>query len=181
MTGRIAVRDASGVVPPPPRLRQRRPARRPSGSPTSPSIPPRSRPDRDHVAWTNDDAVPHTATALDGAFDSGIFDPGASFSQTFADPGTYEYRCNLHPQMTGTIVVEGEPTGAPPAEAAAPAAQPEPESGAAEAAVPEAAPSPAATPGPAAQAAADEPVRSASGSCSSPRTTTPAWRRSAPC
>jgi plastocyanin len=61
------------------------------------------------VAWTNDDAVPHTVTSTDGAFDSGIFDPGGSFSFTFNEPGSFGYICQLHPQMQGTVTAEGEP------------------------------------------------------------------------
>ena len=60
------------------------------------------------VAWTNDDCVPHTVTSTDGAFDSGIFDPGASFSFTFNEPGSFAYVCQLHPQMQGTVTAEGD-------------------------------------------------------------------------
>ncbi len=57
------------------------------------------------VIWTNSDTVPHTATAGDGAFDSGILDPESSFEYTFDEPGTYAYTCLIHPEMKGTIVV----------------------------------------------------------------------------
>jgi len=57
------------------------------------------------VTWTNSDTVPHTATATDQTFDSGILDPGKSFSHTFEKAGTYDYSCLVHPQMKGTIVV----------------------------------------------------------------------------
>lgn len=57
------------------------------------------------VTWTNSDTMPHTATASDGAFDSGVFDPGASFSYTFDEAGSFDYACLLHPEMLGTIVV----------------------------------------------------------------------------
>jgi plastocyanin len=56
------------------------------------------------VTWTNDDDVPHTATAGDGAFDSGTLPPGASYGHIFAAPGTYPYACLIHPGMTGTVV-----------------------------------------------------------------------------
>ena len=58
------------------------------------------------VTWTNLDAVAHTATAADGAFDSGNLDPGQSFSFTFDAPGTHDYVCRYHPNMRGTVVVE---------------------------------------------------------------------------
>jgi plastocyanin len=40
-------------------------------------------------------------------FDSGVFDPGRSFTVRFDQPGTYTYVCTLHPGMGGTIVVTG--------------------------------------------------------------------------
>jgi plastocyanin len=57
------------------------------------------------VTWTNSGAAPHTVTADNGAFDSGRLAPGASFSQTFGTAGTFTYHCEIHPQMTGSIVV----------------------------------------------------------------------------
>ena len=57
------------------------------------------------VTWTNQDIVPHTATADDGSFNSGKLSKSESFSFTFEEPGTYEYFCEFHPNMTGTIVV----------------------------------------------------------------------------
>jgi plastocyanin len=56
------------------------------------------------VTWTNEDDVPHTATATDGTFDVSL-SPGASGSHRFDEPGTYAYACSLHPQMTGQITV----------------------------------------------------------------------------
>ena|SRR5215211_2862602 len=35
------------------------------------------------VTWVNDDQAPHTATANDGAFDSGTLQPGQSYSFVF--------------------------------------------------------------------------------------------------
>ena len=57
------------------------------------------------VTWTNMDYVPHTVTADNGAFDSGMMANGAQFSFTFNEPGTYTYICTYHPNMTGTVVV----------------------------------------------------------------------------
>jgi plastocyanin len=51
------------------------------------------------VTWVNDDQVPHTVTANDGAFDSGTLQPGQSYSFAFDKPGTYAYHCNIHPYM----------------------------------------------------------------------------------
>jgi plastocyanin len=58
------------------------------------------------VTWTNADAVPHTATASDGSFDSGNLSPGQSYAFTFSTPGSYPYVCQYHAGMHGTIVVQ---------------------------------------------------------------------------
>lgn len=57
------------------------------------------------VTWVNNDQTPHTATANNGAFDSGTLQPGQSYSFTFDKPGTYAYHCNIHPDMTATVTV----------------------------------------------------------------------------
>src|SRR5215204_4291219 len=57
------------------------------------------------VTWVNNDQAPHTATANNGAFDSGTLQPGQSYSFTFDKPGTYAYHCNIHPDMTATVTV----------------------------------------------------------------------------
>jgi YVTN family beta-propeller protein len=57
------------------------------------------------VAWTNADSVAHTVTSDTGVWDSGDVAPGASFSFTFNQPGTYAYHCMHHPYMKGEIVV----------------------------------------------------------------------------
>ena len=59
------------------------------------------------VVWENPSDAAHTVTGDDLMFDdSGLIDPGQSFRQAFADPGTYHYRCAPHPWMEGVIVVE---------------------------------------------------------------------------
>jgi len=59
------------------------------------------------VTWTNNDSTPHTATAQDRAvLQSGTLEQGASFSQTFTTAGTYEYFCEFHGNMKGTVIVE---------------------------------------------------------------------------
>lgn len=64
------------------------------------------------VLWTNSDPLQHTVTADDGSFDSGLVDPGATFSQEFDTPGTYQYFCVPHGSaglhgMSATIIVDG--------------------------------------------------------------------------
>jgi plastocyanin len=57
------------------------------------------------VIWKNRDSVPHTATAADGSFDTGTIEEDKIKSETFKEPGTYEYVCSIHPQMHGTVEV----------------------------------------------------------------------------
>lgn len=58
------------------------------------------------VVWTNTATRAHTATSNDGAFDSGRLESSGTYSYTFTTPGTYSYRCTIHPGlMTGTITV----------------------------------------------------------------------------
>ena len=67
------------------------------------------------VTWSNDGQDEHTVTADDGSFDSANLDPSQGFSWFFDQAGmTFHYTCALHPWMTGTIVVTGDP--APPAD-----------------------------------------------------------------
>ena len=59
------------------------------------------------VTWTNQDSTQHTVTV-----DSGVgprsqpLDNGDSYSYTFAQSGTYTYKCTFHPNMTGKVIVE---------------------------------------------------------------------------
>jgi plastocyanin len=57
------------------------------------------------VTWTNDDPAPHTVTAEDGSFDSGTLEVGQTFSVAIEGNGPVSYRCEIHPEMLGTITV----------------------------------------------------------------------------
>ncbi len=46
-------------------------------------------------------------TADNGLFDSGVLEPGASYSVWFDGAGTVPYHCAIHPDMQGSIVVGG--------------------------------------------------------------------------
>jgi plastocyanin len=59
------------------------------------------------VTWRNADPTAHTVSARDGAFDSGTVDPGAAFGITFERAGTFEYFCQIHPTMRGSVRVVG--------------------------------------------------------------------------
>ena len=70
------------------------------------------------VTWMNSDGlIPHTVTAgtpysethgldLQNGFDSDFMSGGATFEYTFEAPGHYDYYCELHPWMMGTVTVE---------------------------------------------------------------------------
>jgi len=59
------------------------------------------------VTFMNDDVMTHTVTENSGAFDSGNIPPGGTYLRNFTAIGTYNYHCNIHSGMTGTIVVLG--------------------------------------------------------------------------
>lgn len=58
----------------------------------------------DRVKWINRGNVTHTSTSR-GVWDSGPLSPGESFRRRFRRVGEFAYRCSIHPEMTGTIVV----------------------------------------------------------------------------
>ena len=64
------------------------------------------------VIWTNDGTSSTTITSgtaeigPDGFFDSGLVEPGSSFSFKFEEPGEYHYFSMVHPWMEGLIVVQ---------------------------------------------------------------------------
>lgn len=57
------------------------------------------------VTWTNHDDEPHLVVASEGAFRSGALDTGDHFQFVFAEPGSYDYFCALHPHMRGVVTV----------------------------------------------------------------------------
>ncbi|MEQ8841356.1 MAG: plastocyanin/azurin family copper-binding protein [Acidimicrobiales bacterium] len=59
------------------------------------------------VTWRNDQGVPHTVTGDNDEFDSAELAEGASFTQVFDEVGTFAYHCDIHPDMTGVVNVQG--------------------------------------------------------------------------
>ena len=59
----------------------------------------------DTITFTNEDGAPHTGTALDGSFDTGRLNKGESGTVTLSSAGTFEFKCNFHPNMKGTVTV----------------------------------------------------------------------------
>ena len=57
------------------------------------------------VEWKNSDIVPHNVRSDAPQFASKTLDPGRSFKWKAAKKGSFPYRCTLHPEMTGTLVV----------------------------------------------------------------------------
>ena len=57
------------------------------------------------VRWTNNDQLQHTVTANDGSWDSGLINPGGSWTHTFTQAGEFAFHCTPHPFMKGVVVV----------------------------------------------------------------------------
>lgn len=57
------------------------------------------------VTASNQDEATHDWTSRSSVWRSGDLPQGASYSFTFPTSGTFDYLCERHPQMTGTITV----------------------------------------------------------------------------
>ncbi len=63
------------------------------------------------ISWVNDSVTIHTITSgnpadgFDGIFDSEIVMAGDTFSHTFTESGQFNYYCQIHPWMQGTVMV----------------------------------------------------------------------------
>lgn len=57
------------------------------------------------VTWMNMDSASHTVVAAGNAFSSGNLNNGQSYEHTFDETGTFEYKCVIHPSMSGKVIV----------------------------------------------------------------------------
>jgi plastocyanin len=57
------------------------------------------------VTWANVDVEEHSVTSNDNLFNHYLY-TGEAFSYTFNEPGTFNYYCEPHSGMTGTVIVE---------------------------------------------------------------------------
>jgi len=81
------------------------------------------------VEWKNNDKVSHTVTSgtpsdnqTGTIFDSSLIASGKDFSFTFNNPGTYNYFCQVHPWMTGQVIVGAAATTSTPTSSTTPTA-----------------------------------------------------------
>lgn len=59
----------------------------------------------DTVVWSNEDIVPHTATAREQRLDTRTIESRQSARFTATQSGSYTYICAFHPSMKGTLIV----------------------------------------------------------------------------
>ena len=58
------------------------------------------------VTFRNDDVAPHTASARDESWDTGVLQDGGASTLSFYRRGEFPYYCKLHPEMEGRLLVE---------------------------------------------------------------------------
>ncbi|MGD2074983.1 MAG: cupredoxin family copper-binding protein [Gammaproteobacteria bacterium] len=58
------------------------------------------------VTWVHESSMPHTVSGNGGGVQSGTLYRGQTFSHTFDGTGRYDYVCDFHPSMEGSVVVE---------------------------------------------------------------------------
>lgn len=126
MTGTVLVKGANGEAPPPPVERVAAVAKDGDVQMVDFDYSPKQLTVAagGSVGFVNGGVAPHTATAKDGTWDTGIVRSGDTVRITFDAAGTFTYYCTIHPDMVATVLVTGADGSAPPPEAApaAPAA-----------------------------------------------------------
>lgn len=58
------------------------------------------------VTWVNKEGDVHSVTSMKAGLFDGTLAPYGSWSYTFTEPGTYDYYCGPHSDMTGVIMVK---------------------------------------------------------------------------
>jgi plastocyanin len=58
------------------------------------------------VTFTNADSATHTATALDGSFDTGHLAKGKSAKVKITAAGAHRFKCAIHASMKGTVTAK---------------------------------------------------------------------------
>ena len=57
----------------------------------------------DVIVWINKDIVPHTVTAKDGSWDSGLIEAGGQWELVVTKETIPAYSCRFHPSMTAKL------------------------------------------------------------------------------
>ncbi len=66
--------------------------------PETPAVKP-----GDVIVWVNKDIVPHTITAKDGSWDSGLIKTGGEWQMVVEDETSQAYYCRFHPSMIARL------------------------------------------------------------------------------
>jgi len=64
------------------------------------------------VTWIHGSSMPHTVTGNADGLRSGTLGSGQQYSHTFDATGRYDYACDFHPSMKGSVIVEASGTDA---------------------------------------------------------------------
>jgi len=57
------------------------------------------------VTWKNNDSAGHKVVSTN-LFEGPVINQGEEYSFTFTNPGSYDYFCQIHPSMTGKVIVK---------------------------------------------------------------------------
>lgn len=71
--------------------------------PATPDVKP-----GDVIVWVNRDIVPHTVSAKDRSWDSGLITSGGSWEMVVDDDAFRTYFCKFHPSMAASLEIASE-------------------------------------------------------------------------
>jgi len=57
------------------------------------------------ITWANRDSITHTSTSNTNIWTNEVA-AGSNFTRQFSAVGAFDYKCTIHPGMTGTITVK---------------------------------------------------------------------------